>query len=83
VNGDTYRHKKKAGLVVGCSIREKGNEAVTQRKHTLVLGHCRVVGQSICEKGTRQSLRGKPSDSIYGCHSNKTHIREKKQIDPS
>jgi hypothetical protein len=37
VNGDTYRHKKKAGLVVGCSIREKGEKThIREKKHTLM-----------------------------------------------
>jgi hypothetical protein len=54
VNGATYRQKKEAGWVVGPSIRGKGNKAVTRRKHTLVLGHCRFVGQSIRGRGTRQ-----------------------------
>jgi hypothetical protein len=53
VNGGTYRQKKKVDWVVGRSIHRKGNEAVTQRKHTPVLGHYRVVGQSICGRGTR------------------------------
>jgi hypothetical protein len=56
-NGATYRHKEGASAV-GPSIRGKGNEAVTRRKHTLVLGHCRFVGQTICGKGTHQWLKG-------------------------
>jgi hypothetical protein len=58
VNGATCRQKKEDGWVVGPSIWGKGNQAVTQRKHTLVLGHYRFVGQSIRERGTRQWLRG-------------------------
>jgi hypothetical protein len=42
VNGATYRQKE-GGSAVGPSVRGKGNEAVTQRKHTLVLGYCRFV----------------------------------------
>jgi hypothetical protein len=42
------------GWVVGPLIRGKGDEAVTQRTHTLVLGHCRFVGQTIHGRGTRQ-----------------------------
>jgi hypothetical protein len=53
VNGATYRHKEGASAV-GLSIRGKGNEAVTQRKHTLVLGHYPFVGQTIRGRGTRQ-----------------------------
>jgi hypothetical protein len=52
VNGATYRHKEGVSAV-GPSIRGKGNEAVTQRKDTLVLGHCRFVGQTIRRRGTR------------------------------
>jgi hypothetical protein len=51
VNGATYRQKE-GGTVVGLSIHGKGNEAVSQRKHTLVLGYCRFVGQTICGRGT-------------------------------
>jgi hypothetical protein len=57
VNGATYRHKE-GGSAVGPSIRGKGNEVVTRRKHTLVLGHYRFVGQTIRRRGTRQWLRG-------------------------
>jgi hypothetical protein len=57
VNCATYRHKE-GGSAVGPSIRRKGNEAVTGRKHTLVLGHCHFVGQTIRGRGTRQWLRG-------------------------
>jgi hypothetical protein len=47
VNGATYRQME-SGWVVGPSICGKENEAVTQRKHTLVLGHYRIVDNSIC-----------------------------------
>jgi hypothetical protein len=53
VNGATYRQNE-GGSAVGASIRGKGNEVVTQRKHTLVLGHCRFVGQTIRGRGTHQ-----------------------------
>jgi hypothetical protein len=52
MNGASYRQKKEGGWVVGPSIHGKGNKAVTQRKHTLVLGDCRFVGQSIRRRGT-------------------------------
>jgi hypothetical protein len=57
VNGATYRQKE-GGSAVGPSIRGKGNQAVTQRKHTQVLGHYRFVVQMIRGRGTRQWLRG-------------------------
>jgi hypothetical protein len=60
VNGGTYR-KKEVGWVVGPSIHGKGNEVVTQRKHTLVLWHYRIVGQSIRGRGTHQWLGGNTS----------------------
>jgi hypothetical protein len=53
VNGGIYRQKKEGDWVVGPSIRGKGNKAVTHRKHTLVLGHCPIAGQSIRGRGTR------------------------------
>jgi hypothetical protein len=51
MNGATYRHNE-GGSAVGPSIRGKGNEAVTRRKHTPVPAHCRFVGQTIRGKGT-------------------------------
>jgi hypothetical protein len=50
VNGGTYRQKKGGGPF---DLWE-GKHAVTQRKHTLILGYCRIVGQSIRGRGTCQ-----------------------------
>jgi hypothetical protein len=50
---------------------------VTRRKHTLVLGHYRDVGQSIRGKGDASVTRREHNNSAYGSHSNETHVTEK------
>jgi hypothetical protein len=45
--------EEEGGWLGGGPFDPKGNKAVTQRKHTLVLGNCRIVGQSIRGRGTR------------------------------
>jgi hypothetical protein len=61
--------------VVGHSIRVKGNQIVTRRKHTLVLGHGRFVGQTT--RGNASVTQRKHNDSTYYSHYNETHVTDK------
>jgi hypothetical protein len=75
VNGATYRHKEGASTV-GPSIRGKGNEAVTRRKHTLTRA-LSLCGPDDLWDGNASVTQRKHNDSAYYSHCNETHVTDK------